>query len=266
MKRVLPALALTASLILCDRAFAEDDASVQIQKARELQERGDKQYETHDYAGALESYKQSYAHVRRPLRLLGMAQCYRQLRKWAEALRHYRSYLDEWKQQNPDKEAPYLDEVRGHIAMLEKMVEEERRQKELAQSRPDQPDMGGVTRPDLPSTDDGGRRRKTILGYSALGLAGALVVTAGVLYGVGLSSRSSAHDDYLKATTQTDMDARWSDVESAQTKITAGHVLIGLGAVALGFSLYELLSRPRAEQRRVSLLPGRLGAALRTTF
>jgi tetratricopeptide (TPR) repeat protein len=268
MNRVLPALALAIAMVIPDRASAQDDASVQIQKARELQERGDKQYEAQDYAGALESYRQSYVHVRRPLRLLGMAQCYRQLKRWAEALKHYRSYLEEWKQQNPDKEPPYLEEVRGHIATLEKTTDEERRQKEAAQRRAEEPGVGGAaaSQPYLVPADDGARRRKTVIGYTALGIAGALVVTAGVLYGVGLSSRSSAHSDYLAATDQGVMNDRWADVESAQNKITAGHVLIGLGAVALGFSLYELLTRPRAEQRKVELLPGRLGAALRTTF
>jgi len=93
------------------------------------------------------------------------------------------------------------------------------------------------------------RKTKTISGWAALGVGAACLVTAAVLYGVGGSQGSSAHDQYLAATDPVVIEARWQDVEAAKSKLVAGHVLAGLGAVAVGISIYQLVTRPAAEQR-----------------
>ena len=93
------------------------------------------------------------------------------------------------------------------------------------------------------------RKRKTIWAYASLGVGAALVATAGVLYGVGLSQGGAAHDDYMAERTDLDLvDAHWQDVEAAKTKVVVGHVLVGLGAADLGLSLYHFLTRPSAER------------------
>ena len=79
--------------------------------------------------------------------------------------------------------------------------------------------------------------------YIGLGVGLACVVTAGFLYGLGLGQRGEAHDLYSDARVQEAIDRHWEDVEAGQQKITAGHVLVGVGAAALGFAVYRFLSR-----------------------
>ena len=114
-------------------------------------------------------------------------------------------------------------------------------------------------------------RRKTLWAYSALGVGAALTVTAAVLYGVGASQGSSAHDAYSKATDPDEMDRHYDDVEAAKTKLVVGHVLMGVAAVAYGVSAYQFLTRPGVEQpgrAHLSLRAGRHGGVvgLRGTF
>jgi tetratricopeptide (TPR) repeat protein len=93
------------------------------------------------------------------------------------------------------------------------------------------------------------RRRRTIMAYGFLGAAGALAVTAGVLYGVGASQGSSAHDEYDRATDPDEIERHYYDVEAAKTKLVVGHVLIGAAAAAAGVGLYYLFTRPEVERR-----------------
>ena len=76
------------------------------------------------------------------------------------------------------------------------------------------------------------RKKKSLRGYIALGSAGALLATAGVLYGVGVKQGEEAYGKSV------------SDVESARGMLIAGHVLAGLGLAAAGYAVYELVSRP----------------------
>ena len=115
------------------------------------------------------------------------------------------------------------------------------------------------------------RRRKTVWGYTLLGTGLACAVTAGVLYGVSISSGNEAHEQYRASTADTDqatIDLHRQDVEAARAKVAAGNVLLGAAAVAVGISVYLLLTRPdvAAEQPGigavgVALTPVRGGAA-----
>jgi tetratricopeptide (TPR) repeat protein len=120
---------------------------------------------------------------------------------------------------------------------------------------PDKPPPPPTVDPELEQS----RRKKTILALSFLGAAGALAVTAGVIYGVGASQGSSAHDDYAKATDPDEIERHYDDVESAKTKLVVGHVLMSTAAAAAGVGLYYLFTRPTVERRgspSVSLLAG----------
>lgn len=125
--------------------------------------------------------------------------------------------------------------------------------------------------------DDGRRQRgrKTILGYAGLGSALACAVTAGVLYGVGISRGDAAHALYQEAPTPDAASLHRSDVEAAEKLVLAGHIVAGVGLLAAGFATYQLLTRPEATGRRSSLRRPRLGfvtldhgagIALSTTF
>lgn len=87
-------------------------------------------------------------------------------------------------------------------------------------------------------------RSKTIWAYSTLGVGLASVAGMGLMYGLGLSQGSDAYQQYRDAPDQTQREKYWNDVESSETKLLVGHVLLGVGVAALGFSLYEFITRP----------------------
>ena len=100
-------------------------------------------------------------------------------------------------------------------------------------------------------------RTKTIWAYSALATGLALAATAGVLYGVGRSLGDEAHEQYMNAPSQPQMDLHWEDVEAANTKITIGHVCLGTAVAALGLSLYQFITRPSANRaERITRVEG----------
>jgi hypothetical protein len=81
----------------------------------------------------------------------------------------------------------------------------------------------------------------------------ACAAAMATLYAVGYVQRKNAYEDYAKlpaGTSAETFEAKWNDVTGAQNKITAGHVLAGAAALTLGFSIYELLTRPEAPSRR----------------
>lgn len=95
------------------------------------------------------------------------------------------------------------------------------------------------------------RRSKTIWAYTSLGLGLACAVTASILFGVGLHQGDAAHEQYRLAE-GNDINRYEQKLEDAETKLTAGHAVLWTGVAVLGFSVYQLLTRPATEQR-----PGR---------
>ncbi len=96
-------------------------------------------------------------------------------------------------------------------------------------------------------------RTQTIWGYTALGGGVALVATAGVLCGLGVSQGNTADDQYHARTgepgaSEAEIAGYYDDMDAAQTKVIVASVLAGVGVAALGLGLYQLLSRP--EQSR----------------
>ena len=112
------------------------------------------------------------------------------------------------------------------------------------------------------------RKKKAVLAYTSLAVGLAVAATAGMLYGVGASEGSEAHDAYMDARVQRDMNLYREDIEGARSKIIAGNVLMGVAAVALGFSIYQFVTRPEAPRgpkevdltSSVSLMPAATGA------
>ena len=114
------------------------------------------------------------------------------------------------------------------------------------------------------------RRKKAILGYTALGIGLASIATAAVFYGMGASQGIEAHDNYMN-TTNTDeiFDAR-QEINDARTKVVVGHALVGISAAAIGISVYLFLSRPSVQEvsnketffSSIGVSPTKGGAAL----
>ena len=101
------------------------------------------------------------------------------------------------------------------------------------------------------AVDDGGdpqqvkkRRSKTIWAYTSLGVGLACAVTAGVLYGVGMSQGGDAHDKYMNSSDPDQIFDTRQEIYGADKLMTAGHVVMGLAAVAVGFSIYQFITRP----------------------
>ena len=110
------------------------------------------------------------------------------------------------------------------------------------------------------------RRNKTIHAYVALGIGAASLVAASVLYGVAKAEGDDAYDKYSATSNPIAAVQHWDDVEAARNKATVGHVLLGTAAVALGVSLYQLLTRPEvpagAGSARVGFVPSNGGGLL----
>ena len=107
------------------------------------------------------------------------------------------------------------------------------------------------------------RQRKTVLAWAFLGMGLATGAVAGVLYGLGVSQGAGAHDAYMEARDPDEIRQRWGEVETAQTKVVAGHVLAGVTALAVGLAIYQFASRPSPPQSATA--PAGLGASLGPT-
>lgn len=94
-----------------------------------------------------------------------------------------------------------------------------------------------------------------------LGAGLATGVVAGVLYGLGASQGARAHEAYLAASDPDEILRRWDEVETAQTRVVAGHVLAGVTALAVGLAIYQFVTRPGLPPPA----PAGLGASLGPT-
>ena len=118
---------------------------------------------------------------------------------------------------------------------------------------------------------DAGYGRRTTWAYVTLGLGLACVAGASVIYGLGASRGSAAHELYTEATgrsgggTAEEVTRYREDVESARAMLTGGHVLAGAALVAAGVSIYLFSSRTTRRDQTVSsvgIIPAPSGAAL----
>ena len=88
------------------------------------------------------------------------------------------------------------------------------------------------------------RRSKSVWGWAALGVGSALAVSAAVMYGVGASAGGDAHDSYMNTTDSNEIYDYRQDIDAARTQLAVGHVLAGAAVAAIGFSVYQFLTRP----------------------
>jgi len=240
---------------------APNDAADSTRKARRLFEQAETQYRLGNFDSALRAYQAALERRPDPSLVFNIAQCFRQLKNRERAVFYYRLFLSDWERANPGITPPNEAEVRQFIKELE--------QPEPAPVPPSPPPPVAAPLASAVAADSEAaatRRSKTIWGYTFLGIGVALGVTAGALYGVAKGQGDDAHTQYMAATDPQTTTDRRGDVESANSKIIACYVLTGAAVAALGFSLYELLSRPSAEEAsrasRVTIAPLPGGAAV----
>lgn len=107
-------------LVVCALAAparAEDKA-----RARELFRQGTQHYKLGEYEDALTAFKEAYRNYEEPSFLFNIAQCERQLGRKQEAVRFFRTYL------NDVPNAPNRAEVEQILASLQASIERDRAQ------------------------------------------------------------------------------------------------------------------------------------------
>jgi tetratricopeptide (TPR) repeat protein len=102
--------------LLCSVAGA---ATVDKPRARELFRQGTQHYKLGEYQEALTAFKEAYRNFEEPSFLFNIAQCHRQLGQKQDAMRFYRTYL------NDVPEAPNRAEVKTLIASLDAAIKQE---------------------------------------------------------------------------------------------------------------------------------------------
>lgn len=119
------------------------------------------------------------------------------------------------------------------------------------------------------------RDSRAALAYGGLVTAVACTLGMAIVYGVALSNGSDAHERYMNARDPYESLIFRSQLDSAENTLVAGHILLGLAAVAAGVSVYGFATRPRivpmkasAQGNRVqlSIVRGGAGVYLKQRF
>ena len=267
-----PALAL---LLACAPATSTADPGPGREAATSASrphfDRGELLYRQGKFQAAIEAYSAALKLDMHPSHLFNIAQCHRQLGNKTEALQQFKAHLREWAIQHPERPSPHQEEIQGQIKRLEAELERDRererrrrlqvamKQEEARQHQARQLELGQR------------HRRKSITAYALFGGSAALLAAAAVVYGVVLPPTLSAHDQYQVAEDPDEISDLRGQVESGQNTLIAGHVLAGLGGVALVYGLVELFTRPElprasASSPTVSLRPGPTGVVIHGRF
>ncbi len=234
------------------------DAASPRSRARALFKAGNALYTDGDYEGALAKYQAARALYPNYKIDLNIAYTLDDLKRPAEAIKEFERFLEAGGDSAP---AEVVRKARARMEALKAQLEQKQQQQQAAaaavaarekaarQAKKDRAARAKARAAAESRRQHGRRKLHTTVAWSTLGLGAASLVTAGVLYGVGLSSRGEAYDRYSAARAQAEIDAHWADVEHEEKKLIAGHVLAGVGAAAVGVSLYFFLTRPEARER-----------------
>ena len=262
LTRTIAKLALVLALLCVPGVSPAETAR---QKARGLFKAGNALYLKGDYEGALRKYRAARSIYPNYKIDLNIANTLDDLRRPAEAVEEYEKFLRQAESRAP---AELIRKTRARMEELKERLKRERQRKlEAARGatpggpsgKPREPGAASAEASTATQKSSGSaaedrdsrravkRKRHTILAWSSLGLGIASAATAGVLYGVGMSRRSAAYDNYSAARDQVAIDGHWEEVEAEEKKLIAGHVLAGVAAAAVGVSAYFFITRPSAD-------------------
>jgi tetratricopeptide (TPR) repeat protein len=210
-------------------------------KARELTERGIKQYNLGEYATAADAFKAAYDEFPDSTLLYNLAQCERQLSHRSRAITLYKSYLRE----APD--APNAAEVRRLIGGLEEdLVREQQTNKPVEKPAVPPPPAIVATPTSAPPAPTRPWWRNPA-GWALVGIGVAAAATGGALLGVAAGDQNNApHAATLG-------DAR-TELEQARTFRPAGFALVGVGAATAVAGVIVLAVMPSRWKKRASLV------------
>jgi len=204
---------IVAGLLALASPSLADDAGW----AKQLFTDGTRHYNIGEYGQALDEFKQAYLAKPDPVFLFNSAQCYRQLGKYAEAAKFYRSYRRE------DPAMAAKQNVDNLIADMERAVE-------TAKAAPMGITAPGQTAPasDVPQPRDPPAPRpwfRQPLGWTLLG-AGMLSIAVGSV----LAAHSADLDNQIASASS--LQARRALEESVSTYRVSGFTVLGVGAAA----------------------------------
>lgn len=263
-----------ALLLFGGGVFYAGDASAQpSQRDRELAESKFKQaealYRVQEYEQALALYKESYLLSLEPTLLFNMGQCYRQLKKYDEAIKAYKSYIRD------EPKAPKA-EIERIIKEVEDLIEKEKSIGKLPPTGTNPNEGNGEPKsnpalnpnpnpdpnpnPTTQPTSDGPGLNPTakLLYFGAAGAAGA----GAILGGVALASSAGVKN--LQAEGAASADEITSGFGRAKALAAASDALfvVAVGAGAAGF----FLQKSYQQKREAALSLGPTGATLRVRF
>jgi len=234
--------------------------NMELKSAQELYLEGRTLYQAGKIQNALSKFESALRIVTRSSIILSIAQCHRQLNHRKAALSHYNLYLREWEKQNSGKPAPFLADVEQNITALKKEIKEEedraskeknsthqralleQKLKNEAQKRELEKVRQRQEAEALANAEV--RRSKTIWAYTTLGVGIASLAAGGALLGIGITQGDDAYNKYNAATTDAEILGYRNDVQSSEKMMIASYALMGVGAVSLGISLYQFMTRP----------------------
>jgi tetratricopeptide (TPR) repeat protein len=260
----------------------EQEKAAKTAKAREHYDKGITHYNLGEFDKAIEEFKQAYAISGAPGLLFNVAQAYRLVGDYKQALYFYNTYL------RLQPNAANRADVEARMAEMEKALAE---QKAIEDAKPKGtlPAEGkpGTTEPPPPvetkpaevkpepvaSTEapppavveekkSGQGKTKKIIGLATGGVGVALLGT-GVYFAMQASSAASDIEDVSNngGTWNSDLDAKYADGESAAS--TALILCVAGGAaVAGGVVVYLLGVKDDSDARDVAFVPSEGGGTL----
>ncbi len=252
--RIASVVFLMTMCVGSQRVHAQDGAqaqtpAAQTEQVRALFQNGLSHYNLHEYAEAIEAFKEGYRLSRAPGFLFNLAQAYRMMGNCGEALRYYESDV------RLEPNAPYRHEADRHIeAMRECVANQQRTTPMVAPTITSQPERPPIVDPS--EAHPGRLKRVTGLAIAGVGLA---LVGTGVYFSVQAHTKSdqcTSSDPCLAR----DVPALDAEGDRAERRAAIGYA-IGGAMVATGAVLYYLGLGDGKSTPSVALVPRSGGIA-----
>jgi|GEM_PF-1184459 tetratricopeptide (TPR) repeat protein len=277
-------------LMLGSSAYAQSPEDVQHAKAYFTA--GEVAFRLGNFQDAVDKFLNALRLVKRTSIMLNIGQCYRNLDNPKKSIFYYKLYLSEYGRRGV-KTIPFHEAVKKHIAAMKQRLkekgqeakrdEEAKQERERLAKRNQQAELtrlkaekaaeakkqkalqqkaNDARRLELEQMQQAEKdaqesyRKKNIWAFASLAVAVAAGITGGVLYGVGISRRDSAHERYELANDPTTIAQEWSDVESGQNMTYGANAMMAVAAISAGISIYNFVTRPKpGVEKRTSIAP-----------
>lgn len=230
-------LMLSSSSAFADESIARPTTA----EAKERFAKGNALYRTREFEKAIMEYKAGVLIEDIPVFAYNLAQCYRQLGRYEEAIWYYKNFLHR---------AGPTGEMRDAIEGFLKQMEEELAKKQKPEPRVEQAPVLKPAQPPPPVpkmvtvSERGAPWYADKMGWT---FAGCGVIGAGVSLGLFMNARA-LDGDALDESRETE---RESLHDRAHDRRVIGAVVGGVGVAALAFGVVKLAMYPKDRERTV---------------